>query len=237
MAVYAAMIHRMDIEIGRVLAQLKSMGAFGNSVIFFLSDNGGSADQLIRGDRHDPAAPPGSAKSFLCLGPDWGSAANTPFRLHKSWVHEGGISTPLIVHWPQGIAARGQLRHTPGHIIDLAPTILELAGGKWPPSVAGPGTPPPPGRSLVPAFAKDLTIAHDYFWWYHDGNRAIRIGNWKLVADHTKPWELYDLRSDRSESRNLAAARPGKVKELSAAWAKHEAEFSALAWPEMAPKK
>jgi arylsulfatase len=113
MAVYAGMIHRMDIEIGRVLAQLKSMGAFENTVIFFLSDNGGSADQLIRGDRHDPSAAPGSAKSFLCLGPAWGVAANTPFRMHKGWVHEGGISTPLIVHWPQAISHRGQLRHTP----------------------------------------------------------------------------------------------------------------------------
>jgi arylsulfatase len=235
MAVYAAMIYRMDLEIGRVLAQLKAMGTPDNTVIFFLSDNGGSADHLIRGDRNDRAASPGSGKSFLCLGPDWGSAANTPFRMHKSWVHEGGISTPLIVHWPQGIAARGQLRHTPGHIIDLAPTILDLAGGKWPPVVAGTPSPvPPPGKSLVPAFSKDRTIAHDYFWWYHDGNRAIRVGNWKLVADHKRPWELYDLTSDRSEARNLAARHPSKVKELSTAWTKHEEEFAAQAWPEKA---
>ena len=233
MAVYAAMIYRMDLEIGRVLAQLKAMGAFDNTVIFFLSDNGGSADHLVRGDRHDRAAAPGSAKSFLCLGPDWGSAANTPFRMHKSWVHEGGISTPLIVHWPQGISEGGQLRHTPGHLIDLAPTILDLAGGKWPPVVIGTLPPvPPPGKSLVPAFAKDRSIPHDYFWWYHDGNRAIRVGIWKLVADHNRPWELYDLTSDRSEAKNLAARHPSKVKELSAVWTKHEKEFAAQAWPE-----
>ncbi len=233
MAIYAAMIHRMDLEIGRVLDQLKKMGAFDNTVIFFLSDNGGSADHLIRGDRHDQAASPGSAKSFLCLGPDWGSAANTPFRMHKSWVHEGGISTPLIVHWPRGISARGQWRHTPGHIIDLAPTILDLAGGKWLPVVVGPAPPvPPPGRSLVPALAQDRTVPHEYFWWYHDGNRAIRIGQWKLVADHDRSWELYDLTYDRSEARNLAAKYPSKVKELSTAWTKHEEEFAAQAWPE-----
>src|SRR2546426_7251949 len=210
------------------------MGAFGNSVIFFLSDNGGSADQLIRGDRHDPAAPPGSAKSFLCLGPDWGSAANTPFRLHKSWVHEGGISTPLIVHWPRGIRAHGELRHNPGHLIDLAPTILELAGGKWPENFNGHPVPRPPGKSLVPVFAKDGSVAHDYFWWYHEGNRAIRVGNWKLVADHDHPWELYDLRTDRSESRNLAAKRPAKVKELGQAWTSHMEEFCKLAAPDPA---
>ena len=234
MAVYAAMIHRMDIEIGRVLDQLRKMDAFDNTVIFFLSDNGGSADQLIRGDRHDPAASPGSAKSYLCLGPAWGSAANTPFRMHKSWVHEGGISTPLIVRWPQGISARGQLRHTSGHIVDLPPTILELAGGQWPPTSTG-APAPPPGKSLVPAFGKDRAIAHDYFWWYHDGNRAIRIGNWKLVADHDKPWELYDLTSDRSEARNFAARRPDKVKELAAAWEQHREEFSKQAWPASSP--
>jgi arylsulfatase A-like enzyme len=236
MAVYAGMIHRMDIEIGHVLEQLKKMGAMENTVIFFLSDNGGSADQLIRGDRHDPTAAPGSAKSFLCLGPPWGTAANTPFRMHKSWVHEGGISTPLIVHWPKGISVRGELRHTSGHIIDLAPTIIELAGGKWSPTDTNAPV-PPPGKSLVPAFGRDRAIAHDYFWWYHDGNRAMRIGNWKLVADHDKPWELYDLTSDRSEAKNLAADQPKKMKELSAAWEKHREEFSRQAWPESALKE
>jgi len=108
------------------------LDAFENTLIFFMSDNGASAEQIIRGERHDQTAPPGSAKTFLSIGPGWSSAANTPFRLHKSWVHEGGITTPLIVHWPQCLPARGELRHNPGHLVDLAPTILELAGGKWP---------------------------------------------------------------------------------------------------------
>jgi len=229
MSLHAAMIHRMDVEIGRVLDQLKAMGAVENTVIFFLSDNGASAEQIIRGDLHDPTAPPGSAKTYLSIGPGWSSAANTPLRLHKSWVHEGGISTPLIVHWPQGIPARGELRHNPGHVIDLAPTILELAGGRWPETFAGKPVPPPPGKSLVPALARDGSVAHDYFWWYHIGNRAIRVGDWKLVAADRSSWELYDLRSDRSESKNLAAEHRDKVKELEAAWTKRAEEFRALA--------
>jgi arylsulfatase len=237
MAIHAAMIHRMDTEIGRVLAQLKAMDAFENTVIFFLSDNGASAEQMIRGDGHDRTAPAGSAKSFLCIGPGWSSAANTPLRLHKSWVHEGGITTPLIVHWPRGIAARGELRHDPGHLIDLAPTILELAGGRWPPTLAGRPVPPPPGKSLVPSLAKDGSVAHDYLWWYHIGNRAIRVGDWKLVAAKDSPWELYDLRTDRSESRNLAAQKPDKVRELEGAWTRHLEEFRRLALEDLPPAK
>ena len=237
MAIHAAMVHRIDIEIGRVLQQLQAMGALENTLIFFLSDNGASAEQIIRGDKHDRTAPPGSAGSYLSIGPGWSSAANTPLRLHKSWVHEGGIATPLVVHWPKGIAARGQLRHDPGHLIDLAPTILELAGGTWPASFAGKPVPPPPGKSLVPAFAKDGSIAHDYFWWYHIGNRAIRVGDWKLVAANQSPWELFDLHSDRSETKNLAAEHPDKVKELESAWTRHADEFRTLAMQDLPPEK
>ncbi len=231
MSIHAAMIHRMDIEIGRVLDQLKAMEVMDNTVIFFVSDNGASAEQIIRGDKHDRTATPGSAKTYLSIGPGWSSAANTPFRLHKSWVHEGGITTPLIVHWPQGIRARGELRQNPGHLIDLAPTILDLAGGAWPATLNGKPVPPPPGKSLVPAFKKDGSVKHDYFWWYHDGNRALRAGDWKLVADHDKPWELYDLRTDRSESNDLAKQKPDKVKQLEKIWNQRTEEFRVLAAP------
>ena len=130
MAVHAAMVDRMDREIGRVIAQLKAMGAFENTLILFASDNGASAEIMVRGDGHDPSAPPGSAKTFLCLGPGWSSSSNTPFRRHKTWVHEGGISTPLIAHWPAGIRARGELRHAPVHLVDVVPTLLELEIGR-----------------------------------------------------------------------------------------------------------
>jgi len=235
MAIHAAMIHRMDIEIGRVIAQIKAAGNFDDTLIFFLSDNGASSEQIIRGDGHDRDAPPGSARTFLGIGPGWSSASNTPLRLYKSWVHEGGISTPLIVHWPNGIAARGELRHNPGHLIDLAPTILELAGGQWPATHGGVAMPPNPGKSLVPVFTKDGSVSHDFFWWFHDGNRAIRIGDWKLVADHQKPWELYNLHADRSETRNLAPEQPAKAKELEEAWTRHMAEFLDLATKDLQP--
>jgi arylsulfatase A-like enzyme len=113
-------------------------------------------------------------------------------------------------------------------LTDLVPTILELAGGKWPDTFAGRPVPPPPGRSLAPAFAKDASVTHDYFWWYHDGSRAIRVGDWKLVADHESAWELYDLRCDRAESNNLAADHPDNVKQLEAQWVQHTEEFRSL---------
>jgi len=245
MAIHAAMIDRMDREIGRVLEQLKAMGVFENTLVLFVSDNGASAEQIIRGDRHDPAAPPGSAKTYLCLGPGWSTAANTPLRLHKSWVHEGGIASPLIAHWPAGIPDRGQLRHTPAHFIDVLPTLLELAGGGKPGAWNGAIPPPLSGRSLVPALAKDVEIPRDYLYWHHLTNRAIRVGDWKLVSAGGKqqdgPWELYDLRSDRCEMKNLADRNPGKVKELAELWQKCEDQFRRQAGPaepkKAAPKK
>jgi arylsulfatase len=230
MAIHAAMVDRMDREIGRVLDQLRAMKAFDNTIIFFLSDNGASAEIMVRDDGHDPKAAPGSAATHLCLGPGWSSAANTPFRRHKTWVHEGGIATPLIVHWPNGIAARGELRHNPGHLVDLVPTLLELTGGKKPAAWKGEPIPPAPGRSLVPAFTKDNSVPHDYLWWLHEGNRAVRVGDWKLVAaGENSPWELYDLRTDRAESKNLAAQQPEKVAELEKMWKQRLEEFCALA--------
>jgi arylsulfatase len=231
MSVHAAMVHRMDTEIGRVVDQLRAMNALDNTLIMFLSDNGASAEIMVRGDGHEPSAAPGSAKSFLCLGPGWSSAANTPLRRHKVWVHEGGISTSFIVHWPQGITARGDLRHNPAHLVDVAPTILELAGGKWTENA-----PTPPGKSLMPVFAKDNTVSHDYIWWMHEKNRALRIGDWKIVAaGEDAPWELYDLKTDRSETRNLAGTKPEQVKELAALWQQRTDEFRALALKDMPP--
>ncbi len=236
MAIHAAMIDRMDREIGRVLEQVRAMGATENTVVLFVSDNGASAEQIIRGDNHDRAAAPGSGRSYLCLGPGWSSAANTPFRLHKSWVHEGGISSPLIVHWPAGIAARGELRHDPCHFIDLLPTVLGLAeGSHFAPQWNGETAPPLPGTSLVPAFAKDGTITHGFLYFHHLANRAICVGEWKLVAKgDSGPWELYNLKTDRCELKNLVSRYPEKVAEMSALWQKCEDQFRRQAGPPLA---
>ena len=238
MAIHAAMVDRMDKEVGRVLEQVKAMGAFEDTVILFVSDNGASAEQIIRGDMNDPSAASGSGKSYLCLGPGWSSSSNTPFRLHKSWVHEGGISSPLVVHWQAGIRARGELRHDPCHFVDVVPTVLDLAGGaQFSPQWRGETAPPLPGTSLAPAFARDGTVRHEFIYFHHIDNRAIRVGDWKVVAKGKDgPWELYNLKSDRCEAKNLADKYPDRVREMSALWQKCEDRFRAQAGPPPAPK-
>jgi arylsulfatase len=205
------------------------MGAFDNTLIFFLSDNGSSAEIMVRADGHDPAAPPGSGPSYLCLGPGWSTVSNTPFRRHKTWVHEGGCATPFIAHWPKGIKDRGKLRRAPGHVIDVVPTILELAGVKRLPADA----PKPPGHSLLPILAADGPLKREYLWWFHGGHRAIRVGDWKLVAARGDPWELYNLGDDRTEMKNLASSNPDKAKELERAWTERMDEFRKLASGEL----
>ena len=204
MAIHAAMVDRMDREIGRVLDQLRAMGALDNTVIFFLSDNGADATLLVRGDGHDRAAPPGSAASFLCLGPGWASASNTPFRRHKIWVHEGGISTPLIVHWPKGITARGELRHDPGHVIDFVPTLLDLAGcpaasrrpARRRRCPAGASCRRSPGTAASSATSSSSTTRAT-------APCAWATGSWCRPAKISDQWELYNL-----ADRPLRAARP-----------------------------
>jgi arylsulfatase A-like enzyme len=211
--IHAAMIERTDREIGRIIDQLAAMDALDNTLILFLSDNGASAEIMVRDDGHDPDAAPGSADTYLCLGPGWSNMCNAPFRRHKTWVHEGGNCTPLIAHWPDGIEAHGELRHTHGHVIDIVPTILDLAGIS---SDSGRQI-SLPGQSLRPLFEKETGWQRNT-WWYHEGNRAVRAGDWKLVAAKDEPWELFNLAEDRTESNNLADSYPGKVLELEKQW-------------------
>ena len=226
MAIHAAMIDRIDIEVGRILDQIKAMKQFEDTLIVFLSDNGASAEIMVRGDGHDPLAPIGSAATHLCLGPGWSTMCNTPFRRHKIWTHDGGTSTPLVMHWPNGIATKGALRHDAGHVVDLMPTILDAAGA--PAAKVSLSAPAFPGRSLLPAFAKDGSVQHDYLFFHHQGNRGLRVGSWKLVSskDDGDAWELYDFNTDRSEQHNLAPQMKEKVTELQAKWEALEAQFA-----------
>ena len=228
MAVHAAMVDRMDAEIGRIIDQLKAMNVLDNTIIMFVSDNGASAEMMVRGDGHDPSAPAGSGKTFLSIGPGWSSLANTPFRKHKTWVHEGGIATPFIVHWPAGIAARGEIRHTPAHLIDVVPTLLAAAGTSAE-KAAEADAPASPGKNLLPAFTTNATVARDHLWWLHEGNRALRVGDWKIVATKAGEWELYNLSADRAETKNLAASMPDKVREMAEVWTKTLDEFKTRA--------
>ncbi len=226
MAIHAAMVERMDREIGRVLDQVRAMKAFTNTVILFASDNGASAELINRGDRHDPKSVPGSAASYLCLGPGWSSAANSPFRLHKSWVHEGGISTPLVVHWPAGITNVGALRHAPAHLVDVVPTILELA-------VATPvfptNAPPIAGTSLTSTFARDVSPSRQPLYFHHDHNRALRIGDWKIVSRRpaTNQWALHHLGDDRAEQQDLSATEPARLRAMAQQWEELTRQFAA----------
>jgi arylsulfatase A-like enzyme len=223
MAIHAAMISRMDLEIGKLLKQVEAMGALDDTVVLFLSDNGASSEQLIRGDGHDSSAPLGSARTHLGVGPGWASCSNAPFRLHKSWVNEGGIASPLIVKWPKGIKQKNQLRHDPCHFVDVLPTLVDLAGGK-PVAPSGPGL---AGRSIAPALAKDGTVSRDFLYFNHNHNRAIRVGDWKLIATGDNgPWELYNLSKDRSEQKNMAGTQTERASQLSTKWKAVDDDFT-----------
>ncbi|MEO2012103.1 MAG: arylsulfatase [Pirellulaceae bacterium] len=229
MELHAAMVDRVDQEVGRVLEVLRKTDQYDNTLIMFLSDNGASAEIMVRDDGHDPQASPGSARTYLCLGPGWSTMCNTPFRRHKTWVHEGGISTSFIAHWPGRIVS-GTMQDQPCHVIDVAPTILELAGIDTKALETDvDGRPTLPGASLVPFFHRNAERKERDFWWFHDGHRAVRQGDWKLVAAKGEAWELYDLTLDRSESVDVSAKYPDRVKDFAASWRAKLDDFVELA--------
>ena len=263
MEVYAAMIESMDRGIGELVDELKQAGQLDNTLILFLQDNGGCAENTGRQpDVARAAAPslpiipadqvllavqpkqtrdgwpvltgrkvmPGPRDTFIAYGEGWANVSNTPFREYKHWVHEGGISTPLIAHWPRQITAKGELRHQTGHLIDIMATCLDISGAKYPTEHAGEKIAPVEGRSLVPAF-KNQAIERDAIYWEHEGNRAIRVGDWKLVAKGPAArWELYDLKADRTETNDLADQNPERVKEMAIKWEAWARRAKVLPW-------
>ena len=230
MAVYAAMIDCMDQGIGRVLKAAKR--AERDTLVLFLSDNGASAEFMdtwpnpARG--HKPGSATGTRESHRCLEVGWANAANTPFREHKMWVHEGGISTPLIAYWPGHISAPGRLTHEVGHVIDLMPTCLALAEAVYPARRFTPLT----GKSLVPVLHGE-PLGERTLAWEHEGNAAIRIGAWKLVRQFKGKWQLYDLKRDRTETTDLADQRPDKFQELAVRWQQWANEVGVVAWQDL----
>jgi len=263
MEVYAAQLDRMDQGIGRLVEELRAQGQLDNTLVFYLQDNGGCAENIQRGGNATragkptlppvntdellyavrptqtrdgravlggPNVMPGPDDTYISYGRNWANVSDTPLREYKHWVHEGGISTPLIAHWPAGIGARGEFRRQPGHLIDLMATCLDVAGAMYPRERAGRKVTPLEGRSLTPAFA-NKPIDRDAIFWEHEGNRAVRVGDWKLVAKGPAgKWELYDLATDRSETRNLAAQETNRVKELVAKWEAYAKRAQVLPW-------
>ena len=237
MAVYAAQIDRMDQAIGRIVGALRNHDALSNTLIFFLSDNGGCAEFL----QEDTLAPaphrynlptvegrpmrvgnlphlkPGPADTFMSYDLPWANASNTPFRRYKSWVHEGGISTPFIVHWPDGIDAPSII-HSPIHITDIMPTCVEVASARYPEGAGEVAIQPMEGVSLAPSFTDDHWQRGQPIWFEHEGNRAVRDGAWKLVNRHPHRWELYNIDDDRTEQNDLVASERYRVRNMTAYW-------------------
>ena len=230
MATYAACVELMDLNIGRVVDCLKKRGILDNTLIFFMSDNGGCAEGIASGlGNNSGIGAVGNPQSFVQCGRGWANLQNTPFSMYKHYAHEGGIHTPLIVHWPAGINAKNEIRKQPGHIIDLMATCIDVSKSAYPKLLNGISIIPFQGVSLVPAFT-NKSLHRDTLGWEHEGNRAIRIKNWKLVSKakalsrltpkDVKNWELYDLSRDPTETDNLAASHPEKVKKMSEEWVK-----------------
>ncbi|MBI1900015.1 MAG: arylsulfatase [Planctomycetia bacterium] len=238
MEVYAAMVDCMDQGIGRVVKSLSDSGQLDNTLILFLQDNGGCAEAIMRNNERERDILPGGKETFVGYGQSWANVSNTPFREYKHWVHEGGISTPLVAHWPKGLAPqlRGKLAGDPAHLVDLMATCVDLAGAEYPSQFEGRRILPMEGVSLRPALAGQSLARKQPIFWEHEGNKAIREGNFKLVAKHKGAWELYDLAADRTEMHNLAAKMPEKVKELSGKWQAWAARVGVQPWPVNPPK-
>ncbi len=259
MAVYAAMIDRMDQGIGKVLKKIEDMGEKENTIVMFLSDNGGSAERVYRPYKYyapaetwdgrkvhrgtTPEIMPGPDTTFQAYGLSWANASNTPFRLFKKFAHEGGISTPLIVSWPAEIKNPGIITSQPGHVMDIMATCLDVASISYPAEFNGNKITPLEGKSLMPILRGNQRDGHEYICWEHRGNRAIRKSKWKLVSYYNGAaetveakggvWELYDIENDRSELVNLSGKFPTIVQELTELYDKWASKNGVVAWSEL----
>ena len=211
MAVYAAMIDRVDQNLGRLFAKVKELGEWDNTLIMFLTDNGACSEQ----PNTTPDIPPGPVESYRTVSVGWANASNTPYRKFKSTDYEGGIRTPFIAHWP-GVIKPGMTNQV-GHIIDISATFRDITGAKYPKQIQGKKTKPPVGKSLLPIFKGDERKPHKEIFWRFNRANAVRQGDLKVVRAG-KVWELYDLKADPTETNNLAKERPMKTAELSQMW-------------------
>lgn len=234
MEVYAAMVDSMDQGIGRVLDALERTGISDNTIVMFLSDNGGCAshsgyfhEEVRKGHEAYNKELPGGVDTYDYVAQGWGWAQNAPFRRYKVWTHEGGISTPMIARWPR-VVRPGSVSHQVGHVVDFMPTLLELTGAAYPEQRDGVAVLPTDGISLVPVFEGKEREGHESLCWFLYGNRAVRQGRWKLVwGSNVKKWELYDMSVDRTETNDLAAMQRDRVKRMAADWVRWAKETGA----------
>jgi arylsulfatase A-like enzyme len=240
MQVYAAQVERMDRGIGRIVDTLADLGHLDNTLILFLSDNGAESMALPVGDPerfrqrtgilrqktrdgrtvaigNSPDVIPGGEDTYASYGRAWANLSNTPFRYYKKWIHEGGIATPFIIHWPARALPSEGIVHEPFQLTDVFPTILEATESSYPRYKSGRAKLPLEGRSLFPVLEGRLSEPATLYW-EHAGNAAVRRGRWKLVREFARDWELYDIESDRSELLNVAAENDSVVEELVHAW-------------------
>ena len=254
MAAYAAQIDRMDQGVGRILAALRSAGVVDNTLIMFLSDNGGCAEFLAEdGSMPQPARyggvnpdgtpvvvgnipglRPGGPQTFMSYDLPWANASNTPFRRFKRWTHEGGISTPLILSWPARIREPG-IVHSPVHLIDIMPTCLDAAAARHPSERAGQQTIPLEGESMLPAIERREWARERPIVWEHEGSRAVRQGQWKLVSAIGGGWELYDMERDRTELDDLYVRNRSKAQELEKLYNEWAERCGVLPWSVTSP--
>lgn len=205
MEIYAAQVDCIDRNVGKLVAKLKELGQFEDTLILFLSDNGCSAEGGPGGfSTGKKGAPLGSALSYASVGLEWANVSDTPFRKFKMYTHEGGIATPLIAHWPAVIKTKGELRHSAGHVIDIMPTLVEVSGAEYPEAIDGENIKPMEGLSLVTVFKSDAESPQRDLFWEHYGRNAVRRGDWKAVGSKKGPWELYNLKDDPTETYDLA---------------------------------
>ncbi|GAB4037036.1 arylsulfatase [Spirosoma gilvum] len=214
MAIYAAMVTHLDASVGRLIEGLKQRGQLDNTLILFFSDNGGNAESGVKGITQ--GAPLGSSQSNVFLGQCWAEVNNTPFWLYKHNTSEGGIASPFIAYWPKGISPKlhGKVLNSPAHLVDIMPTLLDLGAGTYPTTYQGNTIKAARGISLRPVLeGKPLNRTTPLFW-EHEGNRAIRIGDWKAVSNLNEPWQLYNMQADRTELHDLSSQKPELLKTM-----------------------
>jgi len=251
MEVYAAQVEQMDRGIGTIVAALREQGRLDNTLLLFLADNGGCAEELTSGWRgtsiptktldgrpvfngNNPERMPGPEETYQSYGVPWANASNTPFRLYKHFVHEGGIASPLVAHWPAKLEGRGVILDGPGHVIDIVSTCLDAAGSEPISQRDGTTMQPPEGVSLLGILRGESTEQRAIFW-EHEGNRAVRLGRWKLVARHKQPWQLFDLDEDRTEMNDLAGEKPDLLGALKTTYQQWAERAGVVPWPPVRP--